>query len=140
MDLLTSPVLLAGIGRRQPGAMIDRGAHCSVCPHSYVDSAPVIPGGSVDLASVTGEPLQIAGMRLVECSATRVDGDVESSVVRYVVADVKKPIRAVAEMIDGGWEVHFGTQSWMRRAEACSRRGVAHGHTYASESSRSGIL
>ena len=117
MDLL-GPVLIAEASVNELGPMIDSGAHTSVCPPSFVASSPVMPGRNIQLVSVTGEPLQIIGEKMIELEEKQLDQKVVKNFARFVVADVRRPIRAVAEMVDDGWEVHFGKQNWMRKGNS----------------------
>ena len=70
---MSCPVLVAETSVKALGPMIDSGAHTSVCPPEYVAEAPVMPGGGVELVSVTGEPLQIIGEKVIEMQGQRRD-------------------------------------------------------------------
>ena len=96
--------------------MIDSGAHSSVCPPSYGATEPTTSlEADMQLVTVTGADITLHGRRIVPSRATTVNGEVVEEKVKYVVADVRKPIRAVADILDSGQEVHFGETSWIAR-------------------------
>ena len=65
------------------GPMIDSGAHTSVCPPSFVASSPVMPGRNIQLVSVTGEPLQIIGEKVIELEEKQLDQKVVKNFARF---------------------------------------------------------
>ena len=101
----------------QPGArvMVDSGAYYSVCPRSFAAGAPREEiGDELNLVTVTGERIDIDERRTVTTTGRDASGRPFEQTARYLVGNVRKPVRSVADIIDGsGYEVHFGKTSWM---------------------------
>ena len=114
MDLLSVDAVDVATIDPEVKVMVDSGAYHSVCPHSYAHGAPTETAyGNVDLVTVTGEAIEVKEIRKVQNICEDVSGGSHLMETKYLVCNVRRPIRSVADLVDSNYEVHFGKVSWM---------------------------
>ncbi|CAK0881240.1 unnamed protein product [Prorocentrum cordatum] len=89
--------------------MVDSGAKYSACPRSFAPGAPNEKiGNELDIVAATGQRIDIDERVTVTTTGVNVNGQAYEQQAKYLVGNVRQPVRAVADIIDNsGYENQF---------------------------------
>ena len=103
-----------------------------VAPKDFAQDVELIQMRDVpELFSAMGKKLRVYGERLVPFLVQTADGRSLRIVVRFVIADVRRPLLSVSALTDQGFDVSFGINSTITKPDSGSvvemvRRGNAY--------------
>ena len=92
-----------------------------VAPKDFAQDVELIQMRDVpELFSAMGKKLRVYGERLVPFLVQTADGRSLMIVVRFVIADVRRPLLSVSALTDQGYDVSFGINSTITKLDSGS--------------------